>query len=526
MLTTTARSDELFGHPKGLYVCFLTEMWERFAFYGMKALLFLYLIQHHKFDDASGYLLLGTYAGLAYALPLIGGMLADRYLGMRRAVVMGGVFLALGQLGMAYVGTPASSDGVRDQFAVQVMYFSLALIAVGVGYLKPNISTIVGRLYGDSDPRRESGFTIFYMGINIGAMFASLICTAISRKYGFGYGFGTAGVLMLVGLGNFILGQKYFNGVAEASHPERLNQIIFGMPRQVWIYIGTLVSVVIVWQLLQTKISFAALSNLLGGHEVTATEVVAVVMGLTLFGWLIWFTTKECSRVEAQRMWVLFTLTAVSALFWGLYEQTYGAWVAVADRATNLTDLDTAFYTWDAGATTFFGGFFVVIMSPIFAALWPRLDRHGINPSTPMKFAIALLLCGLAFGALAYGCHHPAENGKMAAIWIVVAYAILIMGEMALSPVGLSMVTSLSVARVVGLMMGAWFLFSAFGEIIAGRLSTLAAIPQSESATIGAPAALNIYGAFFTQMMWVGVAAGVILALFVPLLKRGMHGVK
>ncbi|MFN7784459.1 MAG: MFS transporter, partial [Lysobacterales bacterium] len=162
-----ANSGELFGHPKGLYVCFLTEMWERFAFYGMKALLFLYLTKHHLFTDSNGYLLLGTYAGLAYALPLLGGILADRYLGMRKAVVFGGVLLVLGQLGMAYTGSQASGSvgaAQQDLLAIQVMYASLALIAVGVGFLKPNISTIVGRLYAEQDPRRESGFTIFYMG--------------------------------------------------------------------------------------------------------------------------------------------------------------------------------------------------------------------------------------------------------------------------------------------------------------------------------------------------------------------------
>ena len=184
-----APGTQLFGHPKGLFVCFMTEMWERFAFYGMKALLFLYLTQHHKFDDASGYLLLGTYAGLAYALPLLGGLLADRYLGMRKAVLFGGLLLVLGQLGMAYTGDVAQGlqgQATPDAFAVQVMYFSLALIGVGVGFLKPNISTIIGRLYPDNDPRRDSGFTIFYMGINVGAALSSLIVGYVGPNYGRG----------------------------------------------------------------------------------------------------------------------------------------------------------------------------------------------------------------------------------------------------------------------------------------------------------------------------------------------------
>jgi proton-dependent oligopeptide transporter, POT family len=527
--TTPIQHEQLFGHPKGLFVCFLTEMWERFAFYGMKTLLFLYLTKHHRFDDGSGYLLLGTYAGIAYALPLIGGMLADRYIGMRRAVIIGGVLLAIGQLGMAYVGTPALNVGgqiSRDGFAVQVMYFSLALIALGVGYLKPSISTIVGRLYSENDPRRESGFSIFYMGINIGATAATLVCAKIGGSYGYGYGFGLAGVLMTFGLANFVFGQRHFNGVADVSDPGLLQEKIAGLSRSVWIFLGTLIASVVIWKMLQTSVKFDALSNLLGGHDVTATEIVAVLMGLGLLIWMVWFTASQCGRVEAQRMWVLFTLTGVSAIFWGLYEQTYGVWVAIAERATNLSELDTPLYTWlpaEAGNTNFFAGFFVVLMSPLFAMLWPKLDRLNLNPSTPMKFAIALLLCGLAFGVLAYGCAHPAENGKMSAWWIVLAYAVLVMGEMALSPIGLSMVTSLSVARVVGLMMGAWFLFSAFGEMIAGRLSTFAAIPAERQATITSAEALQFYGSFLTQMMWIGIGSAVVLALFTPILKRGMH---
>ncbi|NJR44301.1 peptide MFS transporter [bacterium] len=161
-----------------------------------------------------------------------------------------------------------------------------------------------------------------------------------------------------------------------------MHQVIFGLSRLLWIYLGTVIASVLIWQLLQTKVSFAALSNLLGGHEATATEVVAFLMGFALLGWLIWFTATQCSRVEAQRMWVLFSLTAVSALFWGLYEQTYGAWVAIADRAMNLDDLNTPLYTWNAGATTFFGGFFVVLMAPIFAMLgqsWMRLSSTQVR---------------------------------------------------------------------------------------------------------------------------------------------------
>jgi POT family proton-dependent oligopeptide transporter len=217
-LGTAAPSAEFLGHPKGLFVCFLTEMWERFAFYGMKALLLLYLVKHHGFNDGDGYLLLGTYAGLAYALPLLGGLLADRYLGMRKAVLFGGALLVAGQFGMAYTGSPAAEGG-RDALAVQVMYASLALIAMGVGFLKPNISTIVGRLYAENDARRDSAFSIFYMGINVGAFLASVIVGYVGERLGWGYGFALGGVMMAAGLVQFVLGQKHLMG--QAGRPIR-----------------------------------------------------------------------------------------------------------------------------------------------------------------------------------------------------------------------------------------------------------------------------------------------------------------
>lgn len=515
-MSSVLPARQILGHPAGLFVCFLTEMWERFSFYGMKALLFLYLTQHHRFDDADGYLLLGTYAGLAYALPLLGGTLADQYLGMRKAVIYGGVLLALGQLGMAYTGTPASSAGEQDAMALQIMYFSLALIAVGVGFLKPNISTIVGRLYPDGDPRKDSGFTIFYMGINIGAMFSSLVCGYVGREYGWGYGFGLAGILMVVGLLNFIYGQKHFLGHAEPRDPLALRQPrLLGLSSEWWIYLSGLLVTVLVWQVLQTKIDFEPLSRLMGGHEVTATEVVAVVMGLALLGWFLWFITMRCTREQNHQMVVLMVLMAVSAIFWGLYEQTYGTWVAYSDRGMNLGTLNSS-------QLTFLGAMFVIVLSPLFAWAWPRLDKRSLNPSAPAKFGWALVLAGLAFGLLVLSAQYPEANGKISVWWLVAAYFVLTVGEMMLSPIGLSIVTSLSVPRVVGLMMGGWFLFSAFGEIIAGRFGVLAAMDPNTPAT----EAIAIYAGTFHFLMWVGVISGLLMLVASPLLKRGMHGVK
>ncbi len=519
---SASSSDELFGHPKGLYVCFMTEMWERFAFYGMKALLLLYLVKHHLFAQADGTLLLGTYAGLAYALPLLGGLLADRYLGMRKAVLFGGILLVLGQLGMAWTGSAATgttpANAVRDDVAIQVMYFSLALIGVGVGFLKPNISTIVGRLYSADDPRRDSGFTIFYMGINVGAWLASIVVAYVGEYIGWGYGFGLAGVMMALGLVQFVIGQKHLHGHAEPADPVMLEAPVFaGVSREWAIYLGGLVLAVGVWQMLQTRIDFAPLTAMLGGHQATLTEVVAVLMGVALYAWFVKLMFSGLSRKEKGGMVMLMVLITVSALFWGLYEQTYGPWVLMAEIGM---DRNTLGIEWSSGQTTNFGALFVVLFSFPFAWLWPKLDKAGLNPSYPAKFAWGLVFCGLSFGILAYAAAHPGEAGKTSLWWMILAYAVLVMGEMVLSPVGLSAVTRLSIPRAVGLMMGAWFLFSAFGEIIAGRLGTWAAIEPDAAGKYDVPAALALYADVFTQMMWIGLAAGALLFLATPLLKR------
>ena len=215
------------GHPAGLYICFGTELWERFSFYGMKYLLLLYLTKYHLFDDSTGLAVLGSYTALVYAMPLLGGLIADRYLGMRRAVVYGGLLLVAGHLGMAFEGEQArmlEGSVVRDDGALQIFYLSLALIIMGVGFLKPNISTVVGKLYAEDDPRRDAGFTIFYMGINVGAFTATLLCGWLGEVYGWAYGFGAAGIGMSLGLALFLWGQPLLEGHGEAPSTTALSE--------------------------------------------------------------------------------------------------------------------------------------------------------------------------------------------------------------------------------------------------------------------------------------------------------------
>jgi POT family proton-dependent oligopeptide transporter len=392
-------------------------MWERFSFYGMKALLFLYLIKYHLMGDAPSYQLLGAYGGMVYAMPVIGGMLADRWLGMRKAVVAGAVLLCLGHFGMAFEGEQARMVGgevQRDEGALQVFYFSLALIIGGVGFLKPNISTIVGKLYPQNDPRRDGGFTIFYAGINVGALFASLICGYLGETFGWKYGFGAAGIGMLLGLTVFLTGQKYLHGHAEPKKPELLQEKVFGPLTREWvIYLGSLLGIGVIWQLMQ--------------HTWTVSGAMHI-MSIVLVAWFVWFLVRHCNRVERQQMISLVALIMMALVFFVLYEQTYGSWVAFTDRlltkdlfsisnvsaepvlpwtilplvisplamlmALKLAGRgklrhgefllgsvailmlvafirDMSFVQQTAGSLTFLGAFFIVAFTPFFTWLWP-----------------------------------------------------------------------------------------------------------------------------------------------------------
>lgn len=501
--------DSFLGHPKGLYICFLTEMWERFSFYGMKVLLLLYLTKYHLFADGDGYDLLGAYAGLVYAMPVLGGLLADRYLGMRKAVVLGGVLLCLGHLGMVFEGQAAQLvDGVvvRDEGALQVFYLSLALIIMGVGFLKPNISTIVGKLYADNDPRRDGGFTVFYMGINVGATLSALVCGWLGETYGWGYGFGAAGVGMLMGLATFLLGQKHLKGHADPRDSALLRQrMLLGLRREWWIYLGVLGGVLVVWQLIQ--VTWAV-------HWAMHLTTLALSIGL------IWFCTRHCTRKQVEQMAVLVALTVFSLVFFALYEQTYGSWILFSDRVMNRSAFGVE---WSAAQLGSLGAFFIIVLSPIFAWMWPRLDRLGANPSTPAKFGWGVIFAGLAFAILGFATTIPQDNGKVALIWFVVAYLVLEIGELMLSPIGLSAVTQLSVPRVVSLMMGAWFLASAYSEVVAAWLGKLSSVSLDENGELDIAEAMAAYADLFWTLTWVGLGCGVLILLLVPLLKKGMH---
>lgn len=500
-----------FGHPRGLMVCFATEMWERFSFYGMKFLLLLYLTKYHLFSDSNGLEVLGGYAAMVYAMPVIGGLLADRYLGMRKAVVFGGVLLALGHLGMAFEGEQARYQGeqvVRDEGALQVFYFSLALIVIGVGFLKPNISTIVGRLYHQDDPRRDSGFTIFYMGINIGAFTATLLCGYLGETYGWGYGFGAAGIGMVIGLVTFLRGQKHLRGLAEPGQPELLREKnILGINRESSIYLGALLGVVLVWQMLQFHGAVGTILN-------TLSLLVLVGLG--------WFITVKCNAVERSRMLVLIVLTMSTVVFWALFGQGAASMTLYADRVMDRHLLGVELTASQFGSLN---ALFIFLFAPLFAWLWTSLGRRGLEPSTPVKFALGIAQAGLGFGALVMGASMPGESGMVTAYWMVLAYLLLTTGELCLSPVGLSAVTKLAVPSIMGVMMGSWFLATAYSEFVAAQLAKLAAIPTVDGTIMDVSEALASYTALFNDLFYVGLGVAALLLALSPLLKKMMHGI-
>ncbi len=588
--------DQLFGHPVGLYVCFATELWERFSFYGMKYLLLLYLTKYHLFSDAAGYDVLGAYAGLVYALPLIGGLVADRYLGMRKSVIFGGIMLSLGHILMAWEGHQAinyaagttllndltlasgqvlaagtvltESIMFRDTQALNVFYFALALIVMGVGYLKPNISTIVGKLYSRDDPRRDSGFTIFYMGINIGSFTATLLCGWLGETYGWKYGFGAAGLGMIIGLFTFVWGQKFLHGHAEPADPEKLKKKVFGPINTEWaIYIISLPFLLIFWWLVQHEHVVLATQNvfllisIVGlilysmvykkgdasntvAYTIAATAVIAGIYAVMvnlhfipgsealaqnvlygaivlIIGFVVYGFMTHNSH-EFGRTVVLMVLILSTVVFWALFEQSAGSMTLFADR---IVDREVGGATVTAAQFGSLNALFIFTLAIPFAALWTWLAKRQLEPNTPVKFGLGIIQAGLGFGVLVIGAQNPDAAGKVGAIWLVLAYLLHTSGELCLSPVGLSAVTKLSIGRVVGVSMGTWFLATALSETVATRLGKLAAVDTSGGEVADAAAALATYTQLFEFLMYVGVGVGIFMLLISPLLRRGMHGV-
>jgi POT family proton-dependent oligopeptide transporter len=502
--TTDLVTDRGFlGHPRGLAVLFFAEMWERFSYYGMRGLLILYLTKHWLFSDASASGIYASYAAMVYLMPVIGGLVADRYLGFRKAVIAGAILLCMGHLGMAYEGAPAvmvNSAVVQDTFALQVFYLSLGLIIVGVGLLKPSISSIVGDLYGPDDNRRDAGFTIFYMGINLGAVLATLTCGYLGETYGWSYGFGLAGIGMLVGLATFIRGKRWLQGKGEPRQPSQLAVRKLGLSLQNRIYLGALGMVAVAWWLMQNQ-------TYVGG-------LLAVFSCLAVAGVLI-FMFVSCSPDERRSMGLLLFLTAYSVIFWALFEQAGSSLNLFADRNV---DKEVFGLGIAASQLQFFNPGFIILLAPLFSMLWQWLSRIGREPSHATKFGLGVTQAGLGFLLLVYGIEQADDRGQVAMVWLALAYLIHTSGELCLSPVGLAMVTKLAVGRVVGLMMGVWFLSSSVAHYVAGLIAAVASVDGGAQAS--AAESLAVYQQTFDVVVWVGVGTGLLLLAIAPLITK------
>ncbi len=477
------REPEAIGHPKGLYMLFFAEMWERFSYYGMRALLIFYLTQHWLFNDSKSNLIYGAYTSLVYITPVLGGYLADRYLGQRRAVLFGGILLMCGHFLMAVEGTGGQSDPT-----INIFWLALAFIIVGSGFLKANISVMVGQLYDLKDTRRDGAYTIFYMGINVGAAIGTILVGYLGQTVGWGYGFGLAGIGMLAGLIVFVLGKKSLQGAGEAPKP-------LGTGTEWTLYGVGLAAVAVIWALVQYQ---DVIENLL------------YVSGALLLGYVLYEAFK-LEKHARDRIFAILFLIALNPLFWGLFEQAGGSINLYTDRYVDRSGVPATLFQS-------INPIYIILLAPLFAALWIGLGRRGLEPSAPAKFGLALLQVGAGFlvftwGATAFGV---GAEAKTAVIFVFLLYLLHTTGELCLSPVGLSAMARLAPSFMASLIMGAWFYMTAVGNFVAGKIGEATGGHDGEMTK---EATLSIY----TTIGWIAVAVGVAVLAVSPFVKRLMH---
>lgn len=590
--TVSVHDRAFLGHPRGLAVLFFAEMWERFSYYGMRALLVTFLVWHFLRSESHAYGVYAAYAGMIYLAPLLGGYLADKYLGSRKAVAFGAILITLGHFTMAYESRPATeaviADGtryeithqknpdgdtpqfvrsitvdgakrrveklsavqdapsgtlaviykaddgeprtvtgvierVRDDFGESIMFLALALIIVGTGFLKANISTVVGALYGSHDPRRDSGFTLFYLGINTGAALGIALVGWIGIAYGWSYGFGMAGIGMLLGLIVFLSGQSWLEGRGDPPDAEFLRRPVGLLNREWIIYLAGFATVALAWAVVRYLGQFG-LSDLLalGGLTIESVPlvgeftlfdfIVTAVFLVSVFG-IILFSISALGREERDRMIALLILTLSSVVFWTLFDQAPISLVIFQSKF-----VDTWIFT--AQAIGFFNPVFILIFAPMFTILWGALGAKGRNPSAGYKFALGLVQIGLGFLVLNVGISVDGGDLTIGLVWISLMYMLHTTGELCLSPVGLSAVTKLSVPRLVGFMMGVWFMAVAIAQVAASLVSKATVVPEGTERAVA-------LAQFNTVYFWLGIAsilAGILMALAAPKLRAMMHG--
>ncbi|WP_430423847.1 peptide MFS transporter [Phenylobacterium sp.] len=585
-------------HPRGLIILFFAEMWERFSYYGMRGILIFYLTQHLLFDQdvASGQY--GSYTSLVYLLPLIGGMLADRYLGTRKAVAFGALLLVAGHLTMAVEGRPATqtltyagqtynvaiegrmenrsvklvvgdkaydfsaneAGGFEikdlpataplpavlpkgsyelkkdvDLFGKNAFYLAVALIIMGVGFLKPNISTIVGQLYPQGDPRRDSGFTLYYYGINLGAFWASFACAWFGLNVGWWAGFGLAGVGMAAGWIVFVLGKKHLEGKGEPPNPALLQEKVAGPLNREWlIYLCGVLGVIPVWFLVQRN---------------DWVGVMLIASTLAALAYVIYFIVTQCDKIQRERMILALVLVFGAVVFFTLFEQAgtslnlfaaqnvdlnltrqastfLGIPIGSADQLAAAGIQPTGFWIdtgIGAAQTQSFNAGFILIFAPIFAAMWAWLGRRGQASNPVMTFGLGLIQVGLGFLVVVWGVGLANSAFQVPLMLLGLLYLLHTTGELFLSPVGLSEITKLSVAKVVSFMMAIWFLASSIAQYVGGFIAGLAGTETVGGQVLNPELALKTSLGVFNTLGWGGFGIGVAFVLISFLIKHWSH---
>jgi POT family proton-dependent oligopeptide transporter len=490
-ISTQTSDSRFFGHPRGLATLFFTEMWERFSYYGMRAILILFMTATVSsgglgLDVATAGVVYGLYTAGVYLAALPGGWIADRFLGLQRAVFVGGIFIAAGN---ALLVVPSMT----------AFYSGLAIIVAGTGLLKPNVSAIVGQLYAERDTRRDAGFSIFYMGINLGAFISPLICGYVAQRIYWRYGFALAAIGMTLGLIQYTFGKKHLRGAGQTPAIEKGSSDHVSSKR-------TLMTGGVVAGALLILVVLLGMQGVITAKTIAdASGALLVAVVVVFFGWM--FCAAKWTSVERKRLIVVAVLFAASCVFWSVFEQ---AGSTLNLFAFERTDNRIGSFNMPASWYQAINAMFIISLAPVFAWLWLRLGSR--EPSSPGKFVWALLLVGLGFIVLAAGANVSESGVKVSPVWLLLTYLLHTMGELCLSPVGLSAMTKLAPSRVAGLMMGVWFLSISIGNYAGGRLASLyEALPLT---------------ALFGVVGMIAIVVAVALALLVRPMVRLMGGVR
>ncbi len=476
-------------HPRGLYLLFFTELWERFGFYTLQTIIILYMTKALSMPDEQANILYAAFSSLLYLTPTLGGYIADRYLGFQRAIILGGIMLFIAYLVTALPG--------KSSF-----FFGLSLLVVANGFFKPNVSSIVGELYHENDPRRDGGFTLFYMGINIGSLIPPIIAGAIVTNYGWHAGFLLAAVGMAIGQIIFMFGRKT---LGSAGMLPSIVHRTTKLKTSFYVYLGIGIIVTI------------ALCNLAFAYP-QETDYIVELTAVLILATTSYFISKE-PPAQRKKMIACLVLIVISIAFWSIYNQTFTSLMLFADRNMEKSILGIPL---DAEATQFFNPFFIIALSPMLSRLWVKLDNHSLNPSIQMKFSLGVLFMCLGFLFLAFGAKFFGVNGVTSSWWLVLSYLLQTVGELLLSPIGLAMITVLCPKHLVGMMMGVWFFSQAASFAIGGMLANIAAVPDHMSTT----ASLVIYSHAFTIYGCISLVIAIISFALVPMLTRMINAEK